>query len=148
MNQPYFEDVEPGDEIGPLVKQPSREEVTAFAKVSRLGGRFTSDEAAHGEGYDTWILSAWQSMGYLAQVITNWMGQDGSLSKFQVFFRRVVGPGDLLECRAIVTDKITSDGHNRVVMDAFMENQNGEHLIQGTAEVVLPSRTSSTDPEA
>ena len=143
MNQLYFEDVEPGDEIGPLIKQPSREEVTTFAKVSRLGGRFASDEAAQGEGYDRWIVSAWQSMGYLAQVITDWMGQDGSLSKFQVTFRRVVGPGDRLECRAIVTDKRIHEGHRTVVMDAFMENQNGEHLIQGTAEVTLPSK----DPE-
>ena len=141
MNQPHFEDVEPGDEIGPLVKQPSREEVHTFAEVSRLGGRFTSDEAASNEGYDRWIVSAWQSMGYLAQVITNWMGQDGSLSKFQVLFRRVVGPGDRLECRAVVTDKWILDGHHIVALDAFMANQSGEHLIQGTAEVVLPSRT-------
>jgi acyl dehydratase len=145
MNQPYFEDVEPGDEIGPLIKQPSREEVRTFAEVSRLGGRFTSDEAAHDDGYDRWIVSAWQSMGYLAQVITNWMGQEGSLSKFQVTFRRVVGPGDRLECRAIVTDKRVVEGRHMVLMDAFMENQNGEHLIQGTAEVTLPSRTLGKD---
>ena len=140
MNQPYYEDVEPGDEIGPLVKQPSREEVNTFAKVSRLGGRFTSDEAAHDDGYDRWIVSAWQSMGYLAQVITNWMGQYGSLSTFQVFFRRVVGPGDRLECRAVVTDKWIMEGRHIVVMDAFMQNQSGEHLIQGTAKVELPSK--------
>ena len=141
MNQPYFEDVEPGDIIGPLIKQPSREEVRAFGEVSHLGGRFTSEEAAHEEGYDRWIVSAWQSMGYLAQVITNWMGPNGSLSKFQVFFRRVVVPGDRLECRAVVTDVLTRDNHHIVVMDAFMENQRGEHPIQGTAEVVLPSRS-------
>jgi acyl dehydratase len=140
MNQPYFEDIEPGDEIGPLVKQPSREEVRTFAEVSRLGGRFTSDEAASNEGYDKWIVSAWQSMGYLAQVVTNWMGQEGSLSKFQVVFRRVVGPGDRMECRAVVTDKWVLEGQNIVAMDAFMENQSGEHLIQGTVEVALPSR--------
>ena len=146
MSQPYFEDVEPGDEIGPLVKQPTREEVSAFAEVSHLGGRFTSEEAALGEGYDRWIVSAWQSMGYLAQVITNWMGPKGSLSKFQVLFRRVVVPGDRLECRAVVTDVLTRDNRHIVLLDAFMENQRGEHPIQGTAEVVLPSRLSR-EPE-
>ena len=140
MNQPYFEDVEPGDEVGPLVKQPSREEVTAFATIAKLGGRFTSEQAARKEGHDRWILSAWQSMGYLGQVITNWMGAEGFLSKFQVFFRRVVGPEDILECTAIVTDKETVGSHNIIVLDAFMSNQSGEHLIQGTAHVILPSR--------
>ena len=86
-------------------------------------------------------------MGYLAQVITNWMGQDGSLSKFQVLFRRVVGPGDRLECHAIVTDKRILEGRHTVIMDAFMVNQDGEHLIQGTAEVSLPSRTFETNPD-
>ena len=140
MNQPYFEDVEPGDEIGPLIKQPTREEVTAFAKVSRLGGRFTSDEAAQGDGYDRWIVSAWQSMGYLAQVVTNWMGQYGALSTFQVIFRRVVGPGDRMICRAVVTDKWIVEGRHIIVIDTFMENQSGEHLIQGVAKVELPSK--------
>lgn len=140
MNQPYFEDVEPGDIIGPLVKEPSREEVRAFAEVSHLGGRFTSQDAAREEGYDRWIVSAWQSMGYLAQVITNWMGPNGSLSKFQVLFRRVVVPGDRLECRAVVTDVLIRENRHIVVLDAFMENQREEHTLQGTAEVVLPSR--------
>lgn len=142
MMQPYFEDVEPGDEIGPLIKQPTREEVTNFAKVSRLGGRFTSDEAARDNGYDRWIVSAWQSMGYLSQVITNWMGQHGSLSNFQVIFRRVVGPEDRLACRAIITDKLMVEGQHMIIMDTFMENQSGEHLMQGTAKVILPSKTS------
>ena len=43
MNQPYFEDVEPGDEIGPLVKQPSREEVrTARARLTNVEDRIAA----------------------------------------------------------------------------------------------------------
>ena len=143
MSQLYFEDVEPGDEIGPLIKQPTRDEVRTFAELSHLSGRFTSDEGARGEGTDRMIVSSWQSMGYLAQLITNWMGQEGSLSKLRVSFHRVVEPGERLECRAVVTDTLSLGGRHVVMLDTFMENRRGERLIQGTAQVVLPSRTRS-----
>ena len=143
MSQPYFEDVEPGDEIGPLIKQPSRAEVRTFAELSHLSGRFISDEGARVEGTDRMIVSSWQSMGYLAQLITNWMGQEGLLSRFQVSFHRVVNPAELLECRGVVTDTLTLEGRHIVKLDTVMENQRGERLLQGTAEVVLPSRARS-----
>ena len=143
MSQTYFEDVELGDEIGPLIKQPSQEDVRTFAELSHLSGRFTSVEGARAEGTDRMIVSSWQSMGYLAQLITNWMGQEGLLSKFQVSFHRVVEPGERLECRAVVTDTLALEDRHIIMLDAIMENQRGERLIQGTAEVVLPSRARS-----
>ena len=143
MSQTYFEDVELGDEIDPLIKEPSREEVRTFAELSHLSGRFTSVEGARDEGTDRMIVSSWQSMGYLAQLITNWMGQEGFLSKLQVSFHRVVEPGERLECRAVVTDTQTLGDRRIVMLDTIMENQRRERLIQGTAEVVLPSRAQS-----
>ena len=75
MSQVYFEDVEPGDQIGPLVKQPSVEETRVFAELSHLSGRFVSGEGAREEGADLMLVSSWQSMGYLAQLLTDWMGE-------------------------------------------------------------------------
>ena len=140
MAQVYFEDVQPGDEIGPLVKQPTRDEVRAFSKLTQLAGRFVSDEGAREEGLERMIIPSWQSMAFLSQLITDWMGPLGFLSRFDVYFRRVVEPGDCLECRALVTDAQVRDGAHLVLMDAYMENQKGERPLQGTAEVVLPSR--------
>ena len=48
MSQVYFEDVEPGDQIGPRIKQPSVEETRAFAELSRLSGRFVSADGRQG----------------------------------------------------------------------------------------------------
>lgn len=140
MSQVYFEDVEVGDEIGPLVKQPSVEETRAFAELSRLSGRFVSEDGALREGGDRMLVSSWQSMGYLAQLLTNWMGQDGSLSRFDVSFRRRVEPEDRLECQAIVTDTRAEGERGVVTLDAFIVNQRGERPLQATAEVSLPRR--------
>ncbi len=140
--QVYFEDVHPGDELGPFVKEPSKEEVIAFARLAHLTGRFVDDEEARKEGMEGIIVSSWQSMAYLSQLLTNWMGPRGSLSKFDIYFRRIVEPGDRLECRAIVTDTLVKMEKHVVVLDIYIDNQKGERPLQGTAEVILPSRLS------
>ena len=140
MSQVYVEDVEPGLEIGPLVKQPSREEILAFCEVTHLAGRFVSDEAARGDGLERVIVSSWQNGAYLAQLLTDWMGPQGTLATFDLIFRGLVEDGDRLECRALVTDTPLRGSQRIVVLDVFMQNQRGERPLQGTAEVVLPSR--------
>lgn len=142
MNQVYFEDVEPGDLVGPIVKQPGVEETRAFAELSRLSGRFVSSEGARKEGTDRMLVSSWQSMGYLAQLITDWMGEKGFLSKYSVFFRRRVEPDDRLECQAVVTDTQTDGERGVVTLDAFIVNQRGERPLQATVEVTLPMRSA------
>ena len=141
MSQVYSEDVDLGDQIGPLVKQPSVEETRAFAEMSRLSGRFISSDGARQEGADRMLVSSWQSMGYLAQLLTDWMGEKGFLSRFDVSFRRRVEPEDRLECQAVVTDILREGKRGVVTLDAFIVNQNGERPLQATAEVTLPSRS-------
>ena len=80
------------------------------------------------------------SMSFLSQLLTDWAGEQGRLTKLEVNFRRMVEPGDRLECKATVTDMETVDGQNLVTLDAFIENQKGERPIQGTAQVALPSK--------
>ena len=141
MSQTYFEDVEPGDEIGPLVKEPTKEQIRDFVSLSELRmGRFTSDQAAQGEGLRGIIVPGNMSMSFLSQLLTDWAGDQGRLTKLEVNFRRMVEPGDRLECKATVTDMETADGQNLVTLDAFIENQKGERPIQGTAQVVLPGK--------
>ena len=51
MSQVYFEDVEPGYELIPLIKEPTREQLDEFTRAWGTSlGRFTSDEAARAEG--------------------------------------------------------------------------------------------------
>ncbi|MBM2825991.1 MAG: Acyl dehydratase [Dehalococcoidia bacterium] len=142
MSQTYFEEVELGQEIGPLVKLPTREQVRDYVSLSEVRlGRFTSDAAAQGEGLRGVIVPGNMSMSFLAQLLTDWVGQEGRLAKLEVNFRRMVEPGDRLECKAVVTDISVRDGRNLVVLDAYIENQRGERPIQGIAEVLLPSKT-------
>ena len=141
MSQVYFEDVEPGYEVGPVVKMPDRAQLDAFtAAWGSQTGRFTSDEAAQKEGFSGVILPGNMSMALLAQVLTEWAGSEGKLKRMECDFRRYVQPGDTLNCIGLVTDTESEGDENRVVMDVYIENQRGERAIQGTALVLLPNR--------
>jgi 3-hydroxybutyryl-CoA dehydratase len=141
MSQVYFEDVEPGYELAPLIKEPTREQLDAFTKAwGTTTGRFVSDEAAQTEGFTGVILPGNMSMAFLAQLMTEWAGSEGKLKRLEVDFRRSILPGDRLSCEGLVTDTEVEDGENRVILDVYIETQKGERALQGTALVILPNK--------
>ena len=141
MSQVYFEDVEPGYELTPLIKEPTRDQLNEFTKAWGTGlGRFTSDEVAIKEGVTGVILPGNMSMAFLAQLLTERAGSAGKLKRLEVDFRRSVQPGDRLNCVGLVTDTETEDGENRVILDVYIKTQKGERALQGTALVLLPNK--------
>ena len=142
-NQPYYEDVDMGDEIGPLHRAPTREQIRAYAGLGvnpRTSGRFFSDTGARDEGLQNVIAPGNLSLSFLAQLLTDWAGPQGKLKQLDLNFRRVVNPGDLLICTGLIIDKDEVDGECQVRVDVSMDNQRGEKPVVGTATVVLPRR--------
>ncbi len=141
MSQIYFEDAELGDELDPLLKEPTRAQLDAFTSAwGSTTGRFVSDEAAQAEGFTGVILPGNMSMAFLAQFLTAWAGLEGKVKRLEVDFRRSIMPGDQLKCTGVITDTEVADGENRVTLDVFIETQKGERALQGTALVLLPNR--------
>jgi len=145
-NQPYFDDVEPGDEVGPMEVTPTREKIRAYATVMSGGaprgaGRFTSDEAAQGEGLRNMIVPGNMSMAFLSQLLTDWAGPQGKLRRLEVNFRRMVNPDEVISCTGLVIDKDEVDGEAHVRIDVAIDNPRGEKPVVGTAVVALPKRS-------
>ncbi len=153
MNQVYGQDVEHGDEIGPLVKHPDTANVQAFLNVwaparesepHGRGGpnmsRFIHGEAASSEGLRGPILPGNMTQAFLSQLVTDWCGPRGRLRVLDVDFRRPVYHGQDLRCIGLVTDK-REDGDQTVVhLDVFIEDERGDRPAQGTAELWVPTR--------
>ena len=94
MSGPYFQDVEAGDELPSVVKEPTREQLDAFTTVWGTGiGRFTSDEAARAEGFSGVILPGNMTMALLAQFLKDWAGPDGKLKRLDVDFQTLRAAG-------------------------------------------------------
>ena len=148
--QVFGDDIDPGDEIGPLLKHPDAEAVQRFMVSGmrpEMGGgvnRFTDSEAASREGLSGPILPGYMGQAYLAQLITDWMGPHGRLKSLDVTFRRPIRHGDDLRCIGLITDKRDEDGMTRVHLDVFIEDARGDRPTQGVAEVLVPTRA----PEA
>ena len=88
-----FDDVLEGDELGPVTRFLSKEEVRAYARASEIYfPRFTDDEGARQEGLPGMITPGNMSMGLLGTLIDGWAGP-GGLERLGTTFRGLVLPG-------------------------------------------------------
>jgi acyl dehydratase len=76
-----------------------------------------------------------QRISWMTQVVTNWMGDGGTLKRIAVRLGRFVAMGDTVWCRGEVT-ATAEDG--TVELSLVAENQRGETVGTATATVVLP----------
>lgn len=143
--QPYFEDIEPGDEFEDTWLAETAQ-VVSYVEIqmggnSAAGGRFTSQEGAEAVGMRKPIVPGVMSMCRLTKLVTDWMGIEGNLRFIDVDFRRPVEHGDNLRALGLVTDTDEEAGGSGVVkLDVYLENDRGERPLQGIAIVELPRR--------
>ena len=140
---PAFEDVNAGDEIPRLVVGP----VTLQGVVEWCGAEedylsiHYDEAAAKATGLPGCIIQGYFKCGLLGRMLTDWLGEGGTLKKIGVSYRGMDFPGDTLTCRGRVTNKYVKEGENYVELDIWTENQRGEKTTPGTAVVALPSRS-------
>ncbi len=140
----YFEDVQPGDAMPPLVKPPIRQiQLTRYAGASGDFNPIHQDDAfAKAAGMGGVFAHGMLSMGFVAQSVTDWVGV-GRVRKVAVRFAALVRLGDVITCRGKVLEKRPAkDGGDRheVDVELWAENQKGEKVVTGRATVTLPSR--------
>src|SRR5207302_3750075 len=86
------------------------------------------------------IIQGSLKAAFLGQLVTDWMGEWGTLKRFAVQYRGVDVPGTPLTAKGVVAKKYTQDGQGYVECDVWLENVEGERTTKGTALVVLPAR--------
>ncbi len=138
---PYFEDVELGDEIGPLETEATDDGVLEFCHVweNRGPSRFTDQAMAEESRLPGPIVPGIMSMGIMARLLTDWAGTE-ALKDLDIVFRQPVPHHKPLTIAATVTDTRQEDGENLVEGDIFMTGAEGERYVGGKAIVALPSK--------
>lgn len=81
-----------------------------------------------------------ERVSWMGHVVTDWMGDDGFLSRLQVEVRRHNLIGELVTCKGKVTGVDKQSGKASLALEAH--NQDGEESARGTAEVILPRHTN------
>jgi acyl dehydratase len=129
-----FTDVEEGDELPASELDLSPDRIRAYARAAGMWApRFTDDEAARHEGLPGMIAPGNLSMGLLGGLVEHWAGV-GSLRRLGTTFRGIVRPGRIRLCGA-VTER--NDVARTVELDVWLENEDGERSVIGTATVAL-----------
>ncbi len=138
-NTLHFEDIELGDEIGPVELVASDERVLTFCELwgNPMPNRFTDQELAEASGLPGPIIPGVMSMAIMSQALTDWAGPE-SLKDLDLVFRQPVPHNKPLLISATVTDTRQENGDNLVECDVLMTGAAGERYIGGTALLVLP----------
>ncbi|MFC1989467.1 MaoC family dehydratase N-terminal domain-containing protein [Chloroflexota bacterium] len=171
----YWEDVQIGDKVGPMIKGPlSVRDMTAY--IMGAGGPFLGRahkiefmyERAHPRVLDyveeigeadvpelVHIFDAYarnigveraydygmQRMGWLCNLFTNWMGDDGFLWKMTGDERAFNQIGDITFFEGKVTNKYIDEGKCCVDIEAWAKNQRDMwSMVPKTSTVILPSK--------
>ena len=88
-----------------------------------------------------------QRQGWLINLLTNWMGDEGWLKKSYAEYRKFVYLSDAIWFKGKVTAKyIDDDGEYCVDVQTSAINQRGEETMPGLSTIVLPSRERNTWP--
>jgi len=138
-SQVSFDEIKVGDSIPPLTKGPlTREWIKKYADASGDHNPIhIDDKFATSFGLPSVIAHGMLDMGFVAQHVTNWAGLDGSLKRIKVRFGIPVKPGDTVTCKGKIKDKNMEGSKKTVFLELWAENQKGEKVITGEAEVVF-----------
>ncbi len=139
--QLFYEDVAVGSEITPLVKQPTTRQLVMWAGASGDFNPIHYDkDFALERGLPGVVVHGQLAGCFLGQMLTDWLGEGGSLKKLSLSYKGMNFPGEALTCKGTVAKKYIEDDQHFVVLGIWAENPRGEKTLSGTAIITLPSR--------
>ena len=139
--QRYYQDVKKGEEIGRLVKKPTTRQLVMWAGAvgDYLPIHYDQDYARR-RGLDGVIVHGQLVGAFLGQLMTDWAGEEGWLSKLSCSYKGMNYPGQSVTLRGKVIKKYVKKGEHFIECSLWADNPEGDKTASGTATVRLPSR--------
>ena len=123
-----------GDDIPELVKHPTTRQLVQYAGAQGDFYEIHYDQPyAQSVGLPGVILHGLLKAGFLGQLVTDWLGDRGTLKTFEVSYRGIDQPGRPYTCRGRVT-KVDGD---QVELEVWGEDSTGNRTTIGTATLVM-----------
>ena len=125
-----------GDEIPELVKHPTTRQLVQYAGAQGDFYEIHYDQDyARSVGLPGVILHGLLKAGFLGQLVTDWLGDRGTLKTFEVSYRGLDVPGKPYRCRG----KITKVDGRQVELEVWGEDEGGQRTTVGSAAVEMAS---------
>ncbi len=140
-NKLYFEDVQVGQPVPQLVKHPTTRQLVMWAASGEEYYEIHYDkDFAKSKGFDSVIVHGMLLISFLGQMITDWIGDWGTLKKLYSSNRGITFPRQDVTCKGKVTRKYIENGENYVDCDIWLETEKGEKTVVGNATITLPDK--------
>jgi acyl dehydratase len=137
----YYEDVQVGEQIPPLVKAPMTH--LRLVRYAGASGDFnplhTDPKVGEEIGTGGIIAHGMLIMGFVGQLLSDYAGQN-ALRKFGVRFKGMTHLNDEITCTGTITEKYEIDGEGRIAGKVQAVDQNGDVKVAGTFIAALPHR--------
>jgi acyl dehydratase len=142
--QVYYEDIVEGTELPGLVKYPTTLQLVKYAASSGDYYQIHYDkDFAIANGLPGVIVHGWLALAFLGQMLTDWLGEKGTLLKLSGSYRGMNKVHEDIICNGKVTKKYAEDGRNLARVEIWAESPQGEKTVTGSAVVALPSKEKS-----
>jgi acyl dehydratase len=126
--------VHAGDELPALVKDPTTRQLVQYAGAQGDFYEIHYDQAyAKSVGLPGVILHGLLKAGFIGQLVTDWLGERGTLKSLDVSYRGVDVPGHPYTCKGRVT-RVEGD---EVELEVWGEDESGKQTTVGSASVTM-----------
>lgn len=137
----YYEDVQVGDAIPPLVKSPVTH--NQLVKYAGASGDFnplhTDPKVGEFIGVGGIIAHGMLIMGFVGQLLSDYVGPV-ALRKFNVRFKGMTHLDDVITCTGTITEKYEANGEGFIAGKVQAADQNGDVKVTGSFIAALPHR--------
>ena len=139
--QNYYDDINVGDQIPTLQKDPTTQQLVKYAGASGDYYQIHYDKSfALANNLPDVILHGALKNAFLGQLMTDFIGMEGKLKRLTVQYRAMDIPGTPVFAKGTVTKKYIEDGENIIECDIKLETEEVKVTTPGTAKISLPSR--------
>jgi hydroxyacyl-ACP dehydratase HTD2-like protein with hotdog domain len=126
----------PGTTLPELVKIPDHRQIFMFSAATwNRHAVHYSTTSAQSEGFRDVVVQRALIGNYLAQLITEWIGEEGELEQLQWKVVHSAYPGDTLTCSGEVVENLALESGRRIRCEVRMMNQEGQIIARGEARV-------------
>lgn len=80
------------------------------------------------------------NVGYIVNMLMAWAGGPATIRRVAARWHGNVRAGDVVEAGGVVTAVTDQDGVRVAICDVWLDRDDGERMVSGTAEVLVPAR--------